>query len=96
MFRSHQSSMSQFIIQTPLILLSMTGSYFHKINTLNLQVRVSFQGNPFNLVGSKVKYFKITLSFIAQYMPQNQTCSFKIKFKLNICRCLNTFCLMID
>ena len=91
MFRSHQSSMSHFIIQTPLILLSMTGSYFHKINALNLLVRVSFQGNPFNLVGSKVKYLKINIVFYCSIYATNQTCSFKIKFRLNICRCLNTF-----
>ena len=43
--------------------LSMTCSSYHKLNTFNLQVRVSFQGHPFNLVGSKVKYFKVNVAF---------------------------------
>ena len=45
--------------------LSKTCSSYRKIkfNTFNLLVRVSFQGHPFNSVGSKVKYFKVNVAF---------------------------------
>ena len=53
------------ILLYKLHLLSKTCSSYRKIkfNAFNLLVRVSFQGHPFNSIGSKVKYFKVNVAF---------------------------------
>ena len=72
--------------------LSMTCSSYHKINCFNFNISQGFiSKSPFNLVGSKVKYFKVTVSFYCSLYAKLLVCILKFRqlyFGLNIWRCL--------